>query len=344
MIVVPVKNGMTVPTIDDLKNFQLGYNRSDKKLYIRDNDKIIEFCQGIEYVPPPPEHYIEITFDATGTANLCSQWEGQSTYQLNEGQEYQLPDSSTATSITVNSGDTIKIRGNFRSWRNSDSPLVKDVSSHISKMPSMDFFTVDPEGTTAGDYFFICFNYRGSLTSFPVGSFDTSKITTVGDYFFAYFNEYGQITSLPAGSFDISNITGKVGSCFFNHFNSGGQLTSLPNGSFRLNPNLITVGTYFFYMFNDSGKLTSLPDGSFNTSNITTVGVGFFGTFNSNGKIPKKTSGGINIQNKYSSAITAYYWNGSSSNSESITYNRNYSAALRSFKHETRHLTFKKHL
>ncbi|GHU13463.1 hypothetical protein FACS1894161_3450 [Spirochaetia bacterium] len=318
MIAVPVKNGMTVPTINDLKNFQLGYNRSNKRLYIRDDDKIIEFCQGIEYTPPSYD-YIEITFDANGTAQLYNKWTGQPTYQLNDDPEIQLPDSNVATSIPVVIGDTIKIRGNFRSWRNdSFDSLVKGVSCHISKMPSMDYFTVDPEGTIAGDYFFQSFNYNGQLTQLPVGSFDTSKITTVGDYFFDYFNQDGQLTSLPNGSFDTSNIL-TVGSVFFSGFNAGGQLTSLPAGSFRLNPNLITVGSDFFKGFNDSGKLTSLPDGSFNTSNITTIGISFFYGFNTGGKIPKKATGGINIQNKYSGNIVAYYWNGTSTDSEYVS-------------------------
>ncbi|MDR0859435.1 MAG: PKD domain-containing protein [Candidatus Peribacteria bacterium] len=83
---------------------------------------------------------------------------------------------------------------------------------YVSSMPPMSLFG-DSE-TSVGDYFFQAFNRDGSLTSLPVGSFDTSNITTVGGYFFHGFNRNGSLTSLPVGSFDTSNIT-TVGDSFF---------------------------------------------------------------------------------------------------------------------------------
>ena len=165
----------------------------------------------------------------------------------------------------------------------------------ITQMPPMSSFTTDSTGTTAGDSFFANFNYRGSLTSLPAGSFNTSNITTAGDNFFNRFNSSGTLTSLPAGSFDTSNIT-TVGNNFFNGFNSFGALTLLPAGSFDTS-NITTAGEYFFSAFNSSGNLTSLPDGSFNISKITTVGYSFFSDFNYYGALTSLPVGSFNISN-----------------------------------------------
>ena len=154
-------------------------------------------------------------------------------------------------------------------------------------MPSMDKFTTDIKGTTAGKYFFACFNLFGSLQSLPEGSFNTSKITTVGDGFFHAFNQHGALQSLPANSFNISNIT--------------------------------TVGASFFAYFNNNGKLQSLPEGSFDTSNITTVGDNFFTSFNEEGELPLGTVDvDVGIKNVSSNPIDFHYWNGSSSSTMPI--------------------------
>ena len=109
----------------------------------------------------------------------------------------------------------------------------------ITQMPPMSSFTTDSTGTTAGDSFFANFNHRGSLTSLPAGSFDTSNITTAGDNFFAGFNYSGALTSLPAGSFNISNIT-TAGDSFFYGFNFNGKLvksnTGIPIKNVSSNP------------------------------------------------------------------------------------------------------------
>ena len=74
-----------------------------------------------------------------------------------------------------------------------------------------------------GDRVFDSFNSSGSLTSLPVGSFDTSNITAVGNKFFSSFNQSGALTSLPVGSFDTSNIIEpmlKVNISFFSDVNA----------------------------------------------------------------------------------------------------------------------------
>ena len=74
-----------------------------------------------------------------------------------------------------------------------------------------------------GDRVFDSFNSSGSLTSLPVGSFDTSNITAVGNNFFSSFNQSGALTSLPVGSFDTSNIIEpmlKVNISFFSDVNA----------------------------------------------------------------------------------------------------------------------------
>ena len=213
-------------------------------------------------------------------------------------------------------------------------------------MPPMNSFTTDATGTTAGDNFFSMFNSFGSLTSLPVGSFDTSKIKTVGNFFFSYFNYSGVFTSLPTGSFNTSNIT-TLGNSFFHGFNSGGVFTSLPVGSFdtskitttgmnffsSFNSNgaltslpansfniskITTTGGFFFNGFNLGGSLTSLPAGSFDTSKITTPGNYFFASFNSNNGKLVKSNTGIPIKNTASSSVNFQSWNGASSDTTTI--------------------------
>ena len=80
----------------------------------------------------------------------------------------------------------------FRQWNGDNyNPLFSsnnNVKAVIDSMPAMNAFTTDSTGETAGDNFFLNFNYSGALTSLPAGSFDTSNITTAGNYFFASFN------------------------------------------------------------------------------------------------------------------------------------------------------------
>jgi hypothetical protein len=156
----------------------------------------------------------------------------------------------------------------------------------VSQMPAMRFFMTSDD--TAGNHFFSDFNSSGAISSFPVGSFDTSAIKVVGSNFFSNFssNEYVYYTEpyrLPAGSFNIGNIE-TVGDYFFFAFNGSGGLKELPAGSFNIG-NIETVGDYFFAKFNENGKLNTLPDNSFRTDNIKTVGGYFFAEFNRGGEL-----------------------------------------------------------
>jgi surface protein len=74
----------------------------------------------------------------------------------------------------------------------------------------------------------LAFNQNGSLTSLPVGSFDTNNITTAGERTFGGFNQNGSLTSLPSGSFDTSNIS-SIYAGFFREFNGDGKITNLPD-------------------------------------------------------------------------------------------------------------------
>jgi surface protein len=182
--------------------------------------------------PPVPKAMILIQADATGDMLISNKW---STPVLVNGISVAANANIT---IPVQIDEIIEVKeskGNttFRSWNNSINPLVKNVFSHIISMPAMDKFTTDIAGTKGGNYFFYSFNYNGTLTSLPEGSFDTSGISgEQGFSFFSYFNYNGALTSLPVGSFDTSGISGGQYVSFFSYFNYNGALTSLPVGSF----------------------------------------------------------------------------------------------------------------
>ena len=78
-----------------------------------------------------------------------------------------------------------------------------------------------------------------------------------------------------------------------------------------------TAGDNFFFNFNSYGALTSLPAGSFGTSNITTAGGYFFYGFNFNGKLVKSNTG-IPIKNVSSNPVDFQYWNGASSDTDTV--------------------------
>ena len=203
------------------------------------------------------------------------------------------PGASPSTYFVVSPGDTIEIKEStadttFRFWRNRSlgnptNPLVAGAECSITSMPTMDAFTSDPAGTTAGNDFFARFNDYGSLTSLPAGSFNTSKITTTNLRFFAFFNNNGKLQSLPAGSFNTAAVV-TPGYEFFSYFNNNGPLTSLPAGSFNTE-NISATENNFFNGFNSSGALTSLPQGSFKLEKITATGNSFFASFNAAGNL-----------------------------------------------------------
>jgi hypothetical protein len=252
----------------------------------------------------PSSNSIIIVFDEPGDANVYNQWVGNVNYTLTDSEGNlknltppTLPKGalSNAVSLSVIAGDILVLEEvtpnvSFRSWRQSDDPLVENVAAHVTAMPSMDAFTkAGSAGTEAGEYFFYGFNNGGSLTSLPEGSFDIRNITTADSNFFKGFNYGGALTSLPAGSFDIRNIT-TVDSYFFYDFNYGGALTELPAGSFNTS-RIHEVVSNFFTNFNRSGALTELPEDSFDTSSIEKVGGDFFKSFNYGGALESLPAG-----------------------------------------------------
>jgi surface protein len=299
---------------------------------------------------PPVDNEIILTVNKQTNYTFNNQWTSTMSIQVNDGSQEDLVDSKD---LQLNNGDHVHIieknTGDFRVWRNNNSPLVSSANNSTAELisiPPIDVFTSDTAGTTAGNNFFFGFNNNGALTSLRADSFNTSKITTVGNYFFAEFNYYGKLeslphlsfntgnitstgngffmdfnnngalTSLPASSFNTSKIT-TVGNTFFYNFNYRGLITSLPIGSFNTT-NIITVGDYFLAGFNNIGEITMLPVSSFNTSNISKVGDFFFRWFNQMGKIPMDTNG-VEIFNPDGN-IEAFYWDGVSSHSQDISH------------------------
>ncbi|MDL2239659.1 cadherin-like beta sandwich domain-containing protein, partial [Bacteroidales bacterium OttesenSCG-928-L14] len=292
------------------------------------------------------EHEFIIQAEEAGDVTIANKWATDISVIINGVDLGTVAANSTIT-LTVATNDIITVRESnlgttFRLWEepeNSEKPFVSDIKCKIIAMPTMSAFTTNVEGTKAGDNFFRGFNYKGSLTSLPEGSFKTDNITTVEDFFFSSFYSYCPLTSLPEGSFKTDNITTvknfffygfnfhgsltslpegsfntaaitSVGSCFFSRFNESGSLTSLPEVSFKTN-NITKTGSHFFVSFNEYGLLTSLPEGSFNTDNITTAPISFFAYFNSDGALTSLPVGSFNT-----SAITSvgdnffYYFNG----------------------------------
>ncbi|KAA6379476.1 MAG: hypothetical protein EZS28_024997, partial [Streblomastix strix] len=172
--------------------------------------------------------------------------------------------------------------------------------------------------SNAPTLFFSTFNENGDLVSLPVGSFNTSFITAASSNFFIGFNAYGKLSSLPDGSFNLNALT-TVGTNCFREFNSNGLLTQLPVNSFSFSA-LTTFGNNFLDQFNEGGSLTSLPVNSFNLSAVVNTGLGLNGfmlNFNSAGKITKNTQG-VLIKNWTAGNLNAFYWNGTSSDTEVV--------------------------
>jgi hypothetical protein len=223
-----------------------------------------EFTDGIATLPltvDARDGAAEIVLQAqeAGTLALTNRWNsdvivsqsssGGTIITVSAGQTTTLTIAALGETITVKESDA---GATFKSWYPYDAwawtSFVSGVQCALVALPEMSAFTTDPAGTVAGDSFFAGFNFNGSLTSLPAGSFDTSDIETVGDGFFHEFNIYGSLISLPEGSFDLSGIE-TVGNAFFNAFNSSGTINALPEGSFNIS-NIQTTGNGFFNGFN----------------------------------------------------------------------------------------------
>ena len=223
------------------------------------------------------------------------------------------------TSLPAGSFDTSNLT-------NLESYCFKNFNRNgaLTSLPAGSFDLSGITGEIYGFDDFANFNMGGALTSLPAGSFDISGITGIrinSPGFFASFNNGGSLTSLPAGSFDTSNITSIQSGSFFSAFNKNGALTSLPAGSFNTDNVVTLTQSGFFQEFNSGGELTSLPTGSFGTANITGGQSVLYQFNNGGGKLPKDTTAGNynpNCINTSSVAETEYYWNGSSSVSESV--------------------------
>lgn len=205
--------------------------------------------------------------------------------------------------LRVSIGDVVRLYektpGAFRRHSPIAQPLAQLVDDNgkaegeviITKIPSMDNFTTDEEGTIAPNNFFYSFNNEGSIVSLPEGSFDISKITQCGGSFFSGFNSYGQLKSLPTGSFILSEDLSAVDSNFFSFFNIEGQLNALPTNSFNIS-NINSVKDSFFCSFNEGGELVGLPEYSFQfSSNLTKADMDFFKDFNNKGKLVSLPNG-----------------------------------------------------
>lgn len=261
--------------------------------------------------------YFELKFVSTNEtqSSLVNPWSGPITVEVvgKENSKEQVDGGTIYEIQELKNGDLIRIKETtpdvtFRTWKpaSAASPLLRGGEWEVTSMPTMDHFTTDKEGTIAGDAFFQRFNENGSITKFPEGSLDTSKITKVGNSFFAEFSAgSSMLKSLPKGSFDTSNIK-TAGDSFFGSFvaNESGTkkgMTSLPDGSFRLN-NLKEVGTDAFSAFNLNGSLTSLPKGSFNTGSIKGFKQSFFWGFNRNGDLTSLPEGSFKLEGPFLSS------------------------------------------
>lgn len=294
--------------------------------------------------PPEPEvTTITLEFTGSGLASFQNKW--LKTIKIGD----KTVAGGASSTLSVVPGMTVEISeqedGGFGYWGNNSLPLVANVPCKIISMPKMEMFTV-PGAVT--DNMFYAFNNSGTITEYPAGSFDTSKITTFGNMCFRYFNRQNtMLTSLPEGSFNFDNAV-NVGTYFCQNFNRDStKLTQLPAGSFNF-PELVSTGSNMFASFNLNGSLTSLPSGSFQFPKMTTVGGGFGYYFNGGGKISQLPKDSFNVdavtsasgtmfeafngvsgqlgllardnvnytptRNKTSAAITAYYYPSGSEN------------------------------
>jgi uncharacterized repeat protein (TIGR02543 family) len=138
-----------------------------------------------------------------GGLTVTNQWNSDIVVSRG-GKEDITVKGNSSTVLTVGADEQIVVKESqagttFRSGGSSSSHngFVSGVPCAITSMPAMSAFTTTSAGTTAAHDFFFCFNYKGSLTSLPEGSFDTSGVTTAGDFFFFHFNSYGSLRSLP---------------------------------------------------------------------------------------------------------------------------------------------------
>lgn len=226
---------------------------------------------------------ITVEFTGAGEAVINNRWGGEITV------DDEPTPVGASRSVTVTAGQQMVIAESdpdaFRTWSSDQKPFISGVEAKIVSMPEMNKFTVADDGEEAGDYFFFCFNDAGTITEYPAGSFDTSKIQKFGAYCFRYFNRANTtLTALPAGSFNFDSMV--IGGTHFcqNFSREATKLTELPAGSFNF-PLLVDIGGNMFASFNLNGPITKLPSGSFQFPKLSTVGGGFGYYFNGNGKI-----------------------------------------------------------
>jgi hypothetical protein len=261
----------------------------------------------------PVDIVLGVTVSAPGqTVTLSQYFTNAYTVSWGDGSADQTSGSLTHTYSAAGSYEVRLKSGESGAqlWRFRSGGGEGLVPSHgttagvvVKAMPQMARFM---NGQDPGNAFFDSFNYDGTLTGLPEGSFDTSGITgTVGSDFFWSFNTSGALVSLPDGSFDIGGIT-SVGQSFFQGFNYDGALVSLPDGSFDTG-GITSVGGTFLSAFNASGDLVSLPDGSFDTSGIESVDNSFFAGFNYSGNLVSLPDGSFDISGISGSVGTAFF-------------------------------------
>lgn len=229
------------------------------------------------------------------TARVAQKWlDPIKVTNLRSGETYTLEGGSATDNVAeftnIMIGDIIRVEENeadaFRSWDAISLPIIalvvgenKDLSGTISctHMPSMDKFTVDEAGTILGDGAFYGwngsnYNYGGSVTDYPDGSFITDNITEVeGEAHFAEFNCRGNMTKHPVKAFCFPNLQ-TVGDNFMEEFNAdGGALTYIANDAFDTR-SIVNAGILYLNAFNGgatygqpgigAGKLTKVVSGS----------------------------------------------------------------------------------
>ena len=213
--------------------------------------------------------FFRLQAQEAGTMTVRDKW-STAVLVKNETQGTAAVSTTSTANISVQVGDIVRVTESsanttFRSWSSTNNPLAKGVKTAVISMPEMNRFTTNSTGTTAGDRFFVYFNYSGTITTLPVGSFDTSNITTVGGNFFAYFNFSGSLTSLPAGSFDTSKIT-TAGTNFFNGFNYNNGKLIQGNNSISIK-NITSSAITFHYWTGTATASKSVPAGGSMTYN-----------------------------------------------------------------------------
>ena len=217
---------------------------------------------------------------ATTGANETFTIPCQNVGTFNAGIEWGDGSVSTVTSYNdaslthtyATAGDhLIRIRGSFPNIHFNDTGdklKVKSVenlgvvgwtrlTAAFRGCTNMTSFTVGTTDTSSVTNMSSMFQSCSSLTSLDVSSFDTSSVATMS----SMFRSLNNLTSLDVSSFDTSSVTDMS-----YMFRDSNNLTSLDVSNF--NTSLVTNMSY---MFRNSNSLTSLDVSNFDTTSATNM-------------------------------------------------------------------------